>query len=113
MSPASTADRSGPGRDAALEARVLARLDATDVTDVTLSDRGVVPHGDFRAWMIRANGALGGQAWSARITATFATRPAGRFYVEIAATSGATDFVARRGCFDAVTAAVTIHRERR
>ena len=37
----------------------------------------------------------------------------GRFYVEIVASSRASGFVARRGCFDVLGASVTIRAERR
>ena len=100
-------------RAAALEGRILDRVAASGVTDVTVRDKGEVPHGDFRALMTRLDGVLEAKPWFTRVTATFVTRPAGRFYVEIGASSGASSFVARRGCFDAITGSVTIQGERR
>ena len=99
-------------RGQALEARILDGLGRAGVTDVQVRDRGEVPHGDFRAQMVRIDGMQDGHPWSGRITATFVTRPTGRFYVEITAASSASGFVTRRTCFDQVTAAVTLQGER-
>jgi len=100
-------------RSKALEKRILGRVDALGVQGAVIRDRGEVPHGDFRAHMVRLDGTLDGRPWASRITGTFVTRQSGRFYVEVAAVSHAPGFVARRGCFDTLTAAVTIYSERR
>ena len=100
-------------RDASLEARILARLEPLGISDQVIRDRGEVPHGDFRAYMVRADGQRSGRPWSCRVTATYVTRPSGRFYVEILATSDAMSFVTKRACFDALTASVTIRSEER
>jgi hypothetical protein len=99
-------------RASAIEARMNARLDALGVEDRVVRDKGEVPHGEFRARMIRSEGTLNDSPWASRVTATFVTRREGRFYVEIRAVSLALDFVSKRRCFDAVTAAVAIEGTR-
>ena len=100
-------------RSSALEGRILDRVEASGVEGVVVRDHGEVPLGELRAHMVRLDGTLDGRPWSSRVTATLVTRQSGRFYVEVAVVSGAPSFVARRNCFDAITAAVTIHAERR
>ena len=107
------ADRPSADRGAALTTRILERVAAAGVTDIVTRDQGEVPHGEFRAQMLRLDGRRGDAPWSARITATFVTRPSGRFYVEIGAVATASGFVRRRTCYDTVTASVSIHREGR
>lgn len=102
-----------PARAAALEARLRARIAELAVSDVVVRDRGEVAHGTFRAFMMRVDGIREGAPWSARLVGSFVTRSSARFYVEIMASSRASGFVARRTCFDALGAAVTIRAERR
>ena len=102
-----------PARAAALEARLRARLVELAVSDVVVRDRGEVAHGTFRAFMMRVDGVREGAPWSARLVGSFVTRSSARFYVEIMGSSRASGFVARRTCFDALGAAVTIRAERR
>jgi len=97
----------------ALEARLRSRLTSLEVSDVVVRDRGEVAHGTFRAFMLRVDGRRGGDPWSGRLVGSFVTRSEGRFYVEIVASSRASGFVARRGCFDVLGASVTIRAERR
>jgi hypothetical protein len=100
-------------RAAALERRLRARLSQLDVTDIVVRDRGDVAHGTFLAFMMRVDGQRASRAWSGRLVGTFVTRAQGRFYVEVLGTSHASDFVARRTCFDTLAAAVTIRAELR
>ena len=98
-------------RAEALSQRMHQSLVDMGVGEVEVADQGEVPHGTYRAFMMRVSGQSEGRAWFARMVSTFVTRDEGRFYVEMVASSDASSSVARRGCFDRVIKAVTIPKE--
>ena len=104
-------DASQGERAEALSRRMHQSLVEMAVSEVDVADQGEVPHGTYRAYMMRVSGQRAGRSWFARMVSTFMTRDGERFYVEMVASSEASSSVARRGCFDRVIKAVTNPKE--